>query len=174
MSISKLTVACTLLLSAMTMSVAPLAYAADDAKKPANNKSTHKPAHNAPAKATAKAAAKAEPAKVADPELDEPDTTGSASVEFKCELGNQVTIYTNPSDDTHIALRWKKRVHRLDRVGTSTGANRFENRHYGLVWIGIPAKSMLLDSKQGRQLANECKNTQQVQADISAKPAPQA
>jgi hypothetical protein len=163
MSISKLTVACALLLSAMTMSVAPLAHAADDAKKSTNNKPTQKPAH----KSAHKAAAKAETTKVADPELDEPDTTGSASVEFKCELGNQVTVYTNPSDDTHIALRWKKRVHRLDRVGTSTGANRFENRHYGLVWIGIPAKSMLLDSKLSRQLANECRSDEQIQAEVT-------
>jgi hypothetical protein len=151
MSISKLTLACTLLFGALTVSMTPLAYAADDAKKPAKHK----------------AAAKAEPAKVADPEEDEPDTTGSASIDFKCELGNQVTIYTNPGDDTHIALRWKKRVHRLDRVGTSTGAQRFENRRYGLVWIGIPAKSMLLDSKLSRQLANECRSAEQVQAEVT-------
>jgi hypothetical protein len=98
-------------------------------------------------------------------ESDEPDTAGSASTDFNCELGNKITIYTNATDDKHIALRWKKRLHRLSRVGTTTGANRFENRLYGLVWIGIPAKGMLLDSKQGRQLANECKDAEQ------AKPA---
>jgi hypothetical protein len=35
---------------------------------------------------------------------------------------------------------------------------------YGLIWIGIPAKGMLLDSKQNRQLANECRNAEQWQA----------
>jgi hypothetical protein len=144
----------------MTLCLSPFAHAAEDtkAKKPVK----HKSVKVTPA-----------PVKVADPEEDEPDTTGSISMDFNCELGNQVTVFANATDDSHIALRWKKRVHRLTRVGTSTGAQRFENGHYGLVWIGIPAKSMLLDSKLGRQLANECKNTQQVQADISAKPAPQ-
>ena len=159
MSISKLAIACSLTLGAMTLCLSPFAHAADDAKKPVKH-TKHKAA---PA-----------PAKEADPEEDEPDTTGSISVDFNCELGNQVTIFANEADDKHIALRWKKRVHRLTRVGTSTGAQRFENGRYGLVWIGIPAKSMLLDSKQGRQLANECKNTQQVQAEVSAAPQPQA
>jgi hypothetical protein len=96
-----------------------------------------------------------------DPYALEPDTSGSQVVEFNCELNNKITIYSNDDDDSHIALRWKKRLHRLTRVGTSTGAHRFENPLFGLVWIGIPAKGMLLDSKQNRQLANECKNAAQ-------------
>ena len=39
----------------------------------------------------------------------------------------------------------------------------------GLVWIGIPAKGLLLDSKKGQQLANECKNAEQMKA--AAAPA---
>lgn len=158
MSISKLAIACSLTLGAMTLCLSPFAYAADDIKTSKSVK--HKAAPT--------------PAKVADPEEDEPDTTGSISIDFNCELGNQVTVFANAADDQHIGLRWKKRVHRLTRVGTSTGAQRFENGRYGLVWIGIPAKSMLLDSKQGRQLANECKNTQQVQAEVSVPHPPQA
>jgi hypothetical protein len=99
----------------------------------------------------------------ADDEGKEPDTAGSVSTDFNCELGNKLTIYRNDGDDKHIGLRWKQRLHRLTRVDTSTGASRFENRKFGLVWIGIPAKGMLLDSKQGRQLANECKDPLQVQ-----------
>ena len=156
MSISKLAIACSLTLGAMTLCLSSFAHAADDVK-------VHKSAKH-----------KAVPAKEADPEEDEPDTTGSISVDFNCELGNQVTVFANEADDKHIALRWKKRVHRLTRVGTSTGAQRYENSRYGLVWIGIPAKSMLLDSKLGRQLANECKNTQQVQAKVAPAHPPQA
>jgi len=91
----------------------------------------------------------------------DPDITDTVTVDYNCELGNKVTIYTNDGDSAHVALRWKKRLHRMTRVGTSTGASRFENTTYGLVWIGIPAKSMLLDSKANRQLANECKNADQ-------------
>jgi hypothetical protein len=46
-------------------------------------------------------------------------------------------------------------------VGTTTGAKRFENANYGLIWIGIPSKGMLLDSKLNRQLANECRTPEQ-------------
>jgi len=107
-----------------------------------------------------KAAAVEEEHPIASTEPD-PDVTGSVTVDFSCELGNKVTIYTNEEDTEHMALRWKKRLHRMTRVGTSTGASRFENTTFGLVWIGIPAKSMLLDSRANRQLANECKNADQ-------------
>ncbi len=91
----------------------------------------------------------------------DPDITDTITIDYACELGNKVTIYTHENDSTQMALRWKKRLHRMTRVGTSTGASRFENTTYGLVWIGIPAKSMLLDSKANRQLANECRNADQ-------------
>jgi hypothetical protein len=91
----------------------------------------------------------------------EPDITGQQSTNFDCELGNKLTVYQRPNDEQHIALRWHKHVHELTRVQTTTGANRFENTKQGLVWIGIPAKSMLLDSRKGQQLANECKSPEQ-------------
>lgn len=91
----------------------------------------------------------------------EPDITSSIATEFGCELGNKVTIYRNEGDDRHIALRWKKEVRRMRRVATTTGANRFENRRTGWVWIDIPAKGILLDARQGRQLANECRSPEQ-------------
>lgn len=88
----------------------------------------------------------------------EPDTSASTATEFRCELGNTLTIFQKPGDTQRIALRWNKKIHQMDRVNTSTGANRFENHKIGLVWIDIPAKGILLDSKRGRQLANECKS----------------
>lgn len=93
-----------------------------------------------------------------------PDTTASIAINYQCELGNKLTIFTNAEDDKHIALRWGKTLHRLTRMPTTTGANRFENRKYGLLWIGIPAKGILLDSRKGQQLANECKSPEQEQA----------
>jgi hypothetical protein len=35
---------------------------------------------------------------------------------------------------------------------------RFENTNFRLIWIGIPSKGILLDSRLNRQLANECKS----------------
>ena len=144
----------TLLSASLALALAGLATAAFGAEQPVTK---------------AKAAAKARPHPKAQPEetVDEPDAdvSDTTTTEYLCDLGTRITLFRNDNDSEHIALRWKKHIHRLERIGTTTGAQRFENRRYGLIWIGIPSKSMLLDSKLNRQLANECKNTEQ------AKPA---
>jgi hypothetical protein len=110
-----------------------------------------------------KAAKPAEkPTAVLDDDGKEFNAAGESVTEVACELGNKLTLYRNAEDTDHLALRWKQRVHRMTRVSTTTGANRFENDRFGLVWIGIPAKGMLLDSKHGQQLANECKDAEQM------------
>lgn len=157
--ISKTLLALGFAMAATTLCVPP-SFAAET-KKPAKAK--------AKAKAKSKAKAKVAAAEAVVHE-DEPDVTDKKSVDFNCELGNKVTVYSDDADTSHIALRWKKRLHRLVRVGTTTGAQRFENPNFGLIWIGIPAKGMLLDSKLNRQLANECKNAEQENA-IMAAPA---
>lgn len=155
--ISKTLLACGIAMAASTL-CAPSSFAAE-AKKPV--KAKFKSKITAPVEADSLKGTVHE---------DEPDVTDKNSVEFNCELGNKVTIYSNDSDTSSIALRWKKRLHRLLRVGTTTGAQRFENTNFGLTWIGIPSKGMLLDSKLNRQLANECKNAEQENA-VAAKPA---
>ena len=164
MSISKLFMACSLALA--SLSVATGAHAAAE--------TTKSPVKKAVKKSTKKAAKPVEEAvpKAPDEEADEPVVTDSAVTEFDCELGNKITIYANTTDEAHIALRWKKRLHRLTRVGTTTGAQRFENKLYGLIWIGIPAKGMLLDSKLNRQLANECRNAEQLKPVATSEAEP--
>ncbi len=144
---------------------------AEDVLK-AKSKAKPKAKKGAKAAAGAAAAAAVVAAPAANPQdVDEPDITDTVVTEYACELGNKITIYTNAQDDGHIALRWKKRLHRLNRVGTTTGALRFENPHWGLIWIGIPAKGILLDSKLNRQLANECKNAEQSAPVTASLPA---
>lgn len=132
-------------------------------------------AENAPYSAvhsTKKVAAKkatAEKKEALEQQGDEPDVKHLQSVAFDCELGNKLTVYGRATDDAEIALQWNKRLHRMTRVSTSTGAHRFENAQSGLVWIGIPAKSMLLDSKKGKQLANECKSADQLAPKVAEK-----
>ncbi|MEC4723269.1 hypothetical protein RY831_29355 [Noviherbaspirillum sp. CPCC 100848] len=127
------------------------------AKKPASKKA-----------AAAAGAAGAAGAAAADGDDKEPDVAGLTATAFDCELGNKLTIY-QMADQDQIALHWNKRLHHMTRVTTTTGAHRFENTKKGLVWIGIPAKGMLLDSKKGQQLANECKSLEQVQAKTAEK-----
>ncbi|PFH08752.1 hypothetical protein BCF11_1124 [Collimonas sp. PA-H2] len=74
---------------------------------------------------------------------------------FYCELGNRVDLASGT--DGAVKLSWKGRSYPMTTVSTTTGAVRLEDQASGLVWIQIPAKSMLLNSKLGQQLANECK-----------------
>jgi hypothetical protein len=143
---------------------APAATAAK--KKPAKKKEAHPKAAAVAAKPVEKMALSSD----ADDDENEPEIGGTKSADFNCEMGNKLTIYKNDDDDKHIAIRWNKRINRLTRVTTTTGANRFENRKVGLVWIGIPAKGILLDSKKGQQLANECKNVEPATAEAPATP----
>jgi hypothetical protein len=154
-------IAAGLALAVASLCAAPSAFAAQPTK---------------PVKAKTVKAAKGKPAPKADPDGmpagPDADITGTTTTEYSCELGNKLTIFHHQDDESHIALRWKKRIHRLEKVGTTTGARRFENRTFGLIWIGIPAKGMLLDSKLNRQLANECKNADQEKADLAPPPVP--
>ncbi|SFG25415.1 hypothetical protein SAMN05518865_11011 [Duganella sp. CF458] len=159
MSFMKLITACAMACAAAT--AAPLATAAESAaaaqpaakaitaKKPASKKAKA-------AKAAGAAGAVGAAAAVSESSLAEHKATS-----YACELGNKITIYSNADDSNSIVMRWKNRLHRLTREATSTGAQRFENKIAGLIWIGIPAKGMLLDSKVNRQLANECKTSDQ-------------
>lgn len=94
-----------------------------------------------PAEAMPTAAARIAPA---------PLVTGA----FSCDQGNKVDIASGSKDD--VSLTWRGTKYAMLPVSTTTGAVRFENQASGLVWIQIPAKSMLLNTRQGAQLANEC------------------
>lgn len=159
--------ACALSLAAAGL-CAPAAAATEHEKHPKAAKVLKEQARDKH-KASKKKKEDPQPEVVAEDEP-EPDITDTLVTDYACELNNKVTIYKNDKDDGHIALRWKNRLHRLDRVGTTTGALRFENTKFGLIWIGIPSKGILLDSKLNRQLANECKNAEQAAPMVAAVP----
>lgn len=81
----------------------------------------------------------------------------AAPVELLCEMGKSLSVMGDVSRDNVIELGWKGQVVRMQRVSTSTGAQRFEDPASGLIWIGIPEKAMLLDGIKGEPLANGCK-----------------
>ena len=134
----------------ISVAQAETAPASGKSSKQASQKRTQKKSQAQPAPAAAAAST--------DEDDQIPDLAGLTATEYQCELGNSLTIHQSQIDNSYIALYWKKHLHRMKRVETTTGANRFENKKHGLVWIDIPAKGMLLDSKKGQQLANECRN----------------
>jgi hypothetical protein len=81
---------------------------------------------------------------------------------YQCGQGHTVRVNSaaDPRDPNRmdaILLTWQGAQHRLQEVKSVSGAARFENQTAGLLWIMIPGKAMLLSSKIGRPLANDCR-----------------
>ena len=76
---------------------------------------------------------------------------------FNCDLNRRVEIRQVAEDRRSAIVYWERRNYTMQLVATQTGALRLEDKTSGLTWISIPGKSMLLDTKQGRQLANDCR-----------------
>jgi hypothetical protein len=81
----------------------------------------------------------------------------AAPLELLCELGQRLSVVGDVIRDNAIELGWKGSLYRMQRVGTSTGAQRFEDPISGLIWISIPDKAMLLDGSKGEPVANGCR-----------------
>lgn len=80
-----------------------------------------------------------------------------ASGVYGCELGRKVEIQRDVRNPHSIELNWQGNRHTLQRLDSTSGLPRYEDRKNGLLWIDLPWKGMLMDTKSGRPLANECK-----------------
>lgn len=113
-----------------------------------------------PGQAPAAPVAQAAPKEVARPAV-RPAPVRSAmrmpTGTYRCELNRQVTIRSITPDQSLAVLNWNKRDYQMQAVGSRSGALRFEDKSSGLTWITVVGKSMLLDTKNGKQLANECR-----------------
>jgi hypothetical protein len=76
---------------------------------------------------------------------------------YRCHQGAQIIVKNIAPDRGSIVIQFKGKDHLLFAVDTATGAVRYQDNRSGITWIKIPSKSMLLDSKLGLQLANDCK-----------------
>lgn len=82
-----------------------------------------------------------------------------ASGTYGCEDGERVHIERDIRDRVNyrIHVGWHGRHYRLERDASYSGLPRFEDASSGLVWIDMPSKSLLLDGKDNKPLANECR-----------------
>jgi|WetSurMetagenome_2_1015567.scaffolds.fasta_scaffold49645_1 hypothetical protein len=84
--------------------------------------------------------------------------TGTAQCEFK----QQVSLTAMNGQPGHFRLAFKNAHYDMVPVETSTGAVRLEDAHAGVVWLQIPAKSMLLNSRLGHRMLDDCRQAEQV------------
>jgi hypothetical protein len=86
--------------------------------------------------------------------------------QLPCELGNSVTLVADTkapgyfnvqmSNPKMPAVQMKALKYRMFPVVTSTGAIRLEDHKAGAVWLQLANKSMLMNHKLGKRLADEC------------------
>lgn len=89
-----------------------------------------------------------------------------------CELGSNVALLPDPAAPGYFVITTGKERYRLSPVPTTTGAIRLEDKARGGVWLQLANKSMLLDEKNGRRLADECLSPAQKQVADAMKVAP--
>ncbi|WP_422015524.1 hypothetical protein [Roseateles sp.] len=146
-------------------------------------------AQNAPAKPNAKPAtkaaaakpAKAAPAKKAppppEPVLADADEAQLAAAEraylgdYVCEFKETVHIEKHPKTAGYIDIRWQKYRFTMKPVLSSTGALRLEDVTGRTLMIQIANKSMLLDTKIGQRILDDCVHPEQARLMVEARAA---
>jgi hypothetical protein len=79
-----------------------------------------------------------------------------------CEMGASVRVEADAAAPGYFHVQGKGFRYRMYPVRTSTGALRLEDKKAGAVWLQLANKSMLMDQKKGRRVADECANPVQV------------
>ena len=155
----------------------PLALGAAEPSKTAPSAPTHAKPKKAPAKVAHKAkkvapAAAAAAAAVAVPAaaaLSLPaDDPRQATVEqvhtgrMQCELGVHVNVQADPNTAGGFILHMRSQTYHMTPVVSSTGAVRLEDPKVGAMWLQLANKSMLMNTKLGQRLADECQSPAQL------------
>ena len=138
----------------------------------ATQKMAHKVAHKPSPKAThhAKAAVEAASATAAlEPITDERLLALSQQVhtgQIACELGAHVMVTPDSARTGGFVVQLGKQVFHMSPVVSSTGAIRLEDAKDGAMWLQLGNKSMLMNTKLGQRMADECQSpTQQAVAE---------
>jgi hypothetical protein len=79
-----------------------------------------------------------------------------------CEMGASVRVQADAAAPGYFHVQGKGFRYRMYPVRTSTGALRLEDQKAGAVWLQLANKSMLMDQKKGRRVADECAHPEQV------------
>ena len=143
------------------------------------------------AKAAAKPAAKAAPTKAAKAKaivvstpLEENDPSDKLTPaeleiakrvyvgEIKCELGAKVVIKARKREGYFLVTHGINRFV-MHPVESRTGAIRLEDTARGALFLQIANKSMLMNQKEGKRLADECQSPEQLKfaEDMKTRPA---
>jgi hypothetical protein len=149
------------------------------AQAPAAKPAPAKPVAAKPAatKNAPKTAAKKTPAPPPEPVLVDADEAQIAASEraylgnYACEFKESVHIEKHPKVAGYIDVQWQKQRFTMKPVLSSTGALRLEDVTGRTLMIQIANKSMLLDTKIGQRLLDDCVHPEQEKLMAAAKAA---
>lgn len=91
-----------------------------------------------------------------------------------CELNAFVNITRDEKNAGYFWLELGKQKFHMAPVATSTGAVRLEDAVLGAVWLQLGNKSMLMNQKLGKRLADACINEEQFKVARELERNPQA
>ncbi len=86
-----------------------------------------------------------------------------------CELGQSVTVTADPKIQGAFDVKIGKNSYDTIPIPSKTGAIRLEDAKRGIVYMQLANKSMLLDERNGRRLADECVSPQQQAVAVQLK-----
>ena len=79
-----------------------------------------------------------------------------------CEMGTSIRVEADAAQPGYFHVQGKGFRYRMFPVRTNTGALRLEDKKAGAVWLQLANKSMLMDEKKGRRVADECAHPEQM------------
>jgi len=106
-------------------------------------------------------AAEAAPAAMSPAQATAPEVGEVHTGRMQCELGNSVSVKLDPQEPSRFVVQMKKNTYLMTPVATTTGAVRLEDAHAGAMWLQLPHKSMLMNTKLGQRMADECQSDHQ-------------
>ncbi len=83
---------------------------------------------------------------------------------INCEFGQQVSLEKITDQPGHFRLSFKGNDYTVVPEPSNTGAVRLEDKRAGIVWLQIGTKSMMMNSKLGQRMVDECKHPVQMAA----------
>jgi len=78
-----------------------------------------------------------------------------------CEFAQKIDVQPVPGQPGAFLVVHGKNRYTMVPQETTTGAVRLEDPRAGVVWLQIPAKSMLMNSRIGRRLVDDCMHPEQ-------------
>ncbi|MGQ3050424.1 MAG: hypothetical protein ACT6S0_01445 [Roseateles sp.] len=91
--------------------------------------------------------------------------------DYACEFKQSIHIDKHPKVAGYVNVAWQKQLFTMKPVLSSTGALRLEDVTGRTLMIQIANKSMLLDTKIGQRLVDECIHPEQAKLMAAAKAA---